>query len=60
MGYILPYKPVEMIDYHNRINFDRWRAVRPIERTPKSRLAHGSGQSAADLIGKGQNIDEQA
>lgn len=61
MGYILPFKPAEAIDYHNRINFERWRAVHPVERSAKKRLLQERGQPTfADLIGKGMHLDEKA
>ncbi|HET7657106.1 MAG TPA: hypothetical protein VFK37_02360 [Bacillales bacterium] len=61
MGYILPYVPAESIQYHNRINFERWRAVNPVERSSKARLLRDRGQStAADVMGKGRNVDEKA
>lgn len=60
MGYILPYTPTESVQYHNRINFERWRSVYPVERSARSRPMDKQEESAAvKILGKGKHVDQR-
>lgn len=61
MGYILPYTPTESIQYRNRINFDRWRSVYPVERKvrPRPLDRKDTAAAAAAILGRGKHVDQR-
>jgi hypothetical protein len=62
MGYVPPYIPVQSIQYHNRINFNSWRSVSPVERTMKVRWDEAAREAfrepiSSEIDGKGKIVD---
>lgn len=64
MGYVLPYTPVQLIQYQNRVNFERWPGVSNVEPAGKIRSEGKSAESSREeiskLLGKGRTVDEKA
>lgn len=64
MGYILPYTPVQLIQYQNRVNFQRWPAVSNVERATRLDAEGESEDSSREqfikMLGKGRSVDEKA